>query len=366
MTTSAAIVLKNNTERPVLIMAGGTGGHIFPGLAVAEELSQRNVPVVWLGADGGLETRLVPQQRVPLETLNIGGLRGKGIGTLVRTPLRLARAVFAARMLLKRHAPRSVLALGGYAAAPGGIAARLARIPLVVHEQNRIPGVTNRLLARFAQRVLTGFPDAFAQAEWVGNPVRASIAALPAPATRYAGREGSLHLLVLGGSQGAQSLNAALPEVLRHRGSRLAVAVRHQCGAKHFDKARAAYLAAGIEADVVPFEDDMAASYAWADLAICRAGALTLAELAAAGVPAILVPYPHAVDDHQTRNAEAMVATGAARLVAEGDDFVKRLGIALEEIGDRTQLVKMAEAARTQAKPDAARRIADVCLEVAA
>lgn len=366
MTTSAAIVLKNNTERPVLIMAGGTGGHIFPGLAVAEELSQRNVPVVWLGADGGLETRLVPQQRVPLETLNIGGLRGKGIGTLVRTPLRLARAVFAARMLLKRHAPRSVLALGGYAAAPGGIAARLARIPLVVHEQNRIPGVTNRLLARFAQRVLTGFPDAFAQAEWVGNPVRASIAALPAPATRYAGREGSLRLLVLGGSQGAQSLNAALPEVLRHRGSRLAVAVRHQCGANHFDKARAAYLAAGIEADVVPFEDDMAASYAWADLAICRAGALTLAELAAAGVPAILVPYPHAVDDHQTRNAEAMVATGAARLVAEGDDFVKRLGIALEEIGDRTQLVKMAEAARTQAKPDAARRIADVCLEVAA
>lgn len=355
-----------DSVRPVLIMAGGTGGHIFPGLAVAAELSTRNIPVVWLGAHGGLETRLVPQQRIPLETLDIGGLRGKGLIALLRTPLRLVRAVFAARALLKRHAPRSVLALGGYAAAPGGIAARLARIPLVVHEQNSIPGMTNRLLARVAQRVLAGFPNAFARADWVGNPVRSSIAALPAPATRYAGREGPLRLLVLGGSQGAQSLNSALPEVLRRRGTHLPTVVRHQCGAKHFDKARAAYLAAGIEAEVVPFEDDMAASYAWADLAICRAGALTLAELAAAGVPAILVPYPHAVDDHQSRNAESMVAAGAARLVAEGDDFVKRLGVVLEQIGDRAQLLAMAEAARSQAKTDAARRIADVCLEVAA
>ena len=356
----------NNHERPVLIMAGGTGGHIFPGLAVAAELVARKIPVVWLGANGGLETRLVPQQRVPLETLDIGGLRGKGVVTFVRTPWRLLRAVLAARAVLKRHAPRSVLALGGYAAAPGGIAAWLAHTPLVVHEQNQIPGVTNRLLARFAQRVLTGFPGAFAHAEWVGNPVRASIAAVPAPATRYAGREGPLRLLVLGGSQGAQSLNSALPEVLRRRGSQLETVVRHQCGAKHFDKARAAYLAAGIEADVVPFEDDMATTYAWADLAICRAGALTLAELAAAGVPAILVPYPNAVDDHQTRNAESMVAAGAARLVAEGDDFVKRLGVVLEEIGHRANLLVMAEAARSQAKPAAVRRIADVCLEVAA
>ncbi len=364
--TTATTHATDSRARPVLIMAGGTGGHIFPGLAVAAELAARNIPVIWLGAKGGLETRLVTQQRVPLETLDIGGLRGKGIITKLRTPLRLVRAVFAARALLKRHAPRSVLALGGYAAAPGGLAARLARIPLVVHEQNRIPGMTNRLLARFAQRVLTGFPATFAQAEWVGNPVRASIAAVPAPATRYAGREGPLRLLVLGGSQGAQSLNSALPEVLRRRGSHLETVVRHQCGAKHFDKARAAYLAAGIEADVVPFEDDMAATYAWADLAICRAGALTLAELAAAGVPAILVPYPHAVDDHQTRNAESMVAGGAARLVAEGDDFVKRLGVVLEEVGDRAHLLAMAEAARSQAKPDAVRRIADVCLEVAA
>ena len=352
--------------RPVLIMAGGTGGHIFPGLAVADELSLRKTPVIWLGGRGGLEARLVPQHGLHLETLPIGGVRGKGIVAKILAPLHLARAIAVARGVLKRHAPHSVLSMGGYAAAPGGIAAWLARIPLIVHEQNRVPGVTNRLLARFAKRVLTGFSNVFEQGEWIGNPVRASIAAIAPPAQRYAGREGPLNLLVLGGSQGAQSLNAALPEVLRRRGTRLPVAVRHQCGAKHFEKARAAYMNAGIEADVVPFEEDMAAAYAWADLVICRSGALTLAELAAAGVPAILVPYPHAVDDHQTKNAEAMVAAGAALLVAEGDEFVKRLGAAFEEIGERARLLKMAEAARSQAKPDAARRIADICIEVAA
>lgn len=360
---SASVVDPNG---PVMIMAGGTGGHIFPGLAVADELAARKIPVVWLGAEGGLETRLVPQHGLRIETLAIGGLRGKGVLTTLLMPFRLASATLAARATLKRYTPRSALSLGGYAAAPGGIAAWFANVPLVVHEQNRIAGVTNRLLARGAQRVLTGFADVFAQGEWVGNPVRASIAALPSPAARFAGREGPLKLLVLGGSQGAQSLNAALPEVLRRRGSRLPVMVRHQCGAKHFDKARAAYLAAGIDADVVPFEDDMASAYAWADLVICRAGALTLAELAAAGVPSILVPYPHAVDDHQTKNAEAMVAVGAARLVSETDDFVKHLGAVFEEVGDRVKLLKMASAARRLAKPDAARRIADVCLEVGA
>ena len=353
-------------DGPVLVMAGGTGGHIFPGLAVAEELKARRVPVVWLGAAGGLETRLVPQHGLRLETLPISGMRGKGLLTLLATPLRVVRAVAAARGLLRTLAPRCVLSLGGYVAAPGGIAAQLAGVPLVVHEQNRIAGLTNRLLARHARRVLTGFDGVFANGGWVGNPVRAAISALPAPKQRYAGRKGPLHLLVLGGSQGAQSLNAALPEVLRRRGARLDVVVRHQCGAKHLDKARAAYMNAGIEADVVPFEDDMAAAYAWSDLVICRSGALTLAELEAAGVPSILVPYPHAVDDHQTRNAEAMVAAGAARLVAEGDDFVKRLGAAFEEVGRREVLLRMAEAARSLAHPDAARRIADACLEVAA
>ena len=352
--------------KPVLIMAGGTGGHIFPGLAVADELKRRKTPVIWIGGVGGLEQHLVPQYGWQLETLPIAGVRGKGFAAKLFAPLKLVRAIAAAWSLLKRHAPRSVLSMGGYAAAPGGIAAWLARVPLVVHEQNRIPGMTNRMLARFANRVLTGFAYVFPQGEWVGNPVRATIAALPTPAARYAGREGPLRLLVLGGSQGAQSLNAALPEVLRRRGARLPVAVRHQCGAKHFEQARAAYMRANIEADVVPFEDDMAAAYAWADLVICRSGALTLAELAAAGMPAILVPFPHAVDDHQTRNAEAMVAAGGARLVVEGDDFVKRLGAAFEEIGDRAKLLKMGEAARTLAKPFAGKEIADVCLEVAA
>ena len=352
--------------KPVLIMAGGTGGHIFPGIAVAEELRSRGVPVVWLGAEGGLETRLVPQHDLPIETVRISGLRRKGALRLLAMPLQMARAVLAARRVLKRHAPRSVLSMGGYAAAPGGIAARTLRIPLIVHEQNRVAGVTNRMLARHARRVLTGFRGVFANEQWVGNPVRASIAALPGPVRRYAEHFGALHVLVLGGSQGAQSLNSALPEVLHRRGARLAVVVRHQCGEAHYEKARAAYQAAGLAAEVVPFEKDMAGAYAWADLVICRAGALTLAELAAAGAPAILVPYPHAVDDHQTRNAEAMVAAGGARLVAEGDDFVRRLGDAFEQLGERAKLVPMGVAARTLAKPDAARDIADACLEVSA
>ncbi|MEP7043686.1 MAG: undecaprenyldiphospho-muramoylpentapeptide beta-N-acetylglucosaminyltransferase [Dokdonella sp.] len=354
-----------NTNAPVLIMAGGTGGHIFPGLAVAAELAAREVPVIWLGAKGGLELRLVPQHEVPMETLSIGGVRGKGVLVALRTPFHLLGSIGTARAIIKRHAPRSVVSMGGYVAAPGGLAAWLGKIPLVVHEQNRIPGVTNKLLARLAQRVLVGFADAFPNAEWVGNPVRAEIAQLAPPAERYADREGPLRLLVLGGSQGAASLNTQLPEMLRRRGTRMSIAVRHQCGAQHVDKTRAAYLAAGVDAEVVAFVDDMAAAYAWADLAICRAGALTLAELAAAGVPALLVPYPYAVDDHQTKNAEAMVAAGAARLIGEGDEFLRRLGGALDEVADRRRLVAMAKSARTLAKPDATRRIADVCLEVA-
>jgi UDP-N-acetylglucosamine--N-acetylmuramyl-(pentapeptide) pyrophosphoryl-undecaprenol N-acetylglucosamine transferase len=350
---------------PVLIMAGGTGGHIFPGIAVAQELERRKVPVIWLGGKTGLETRLVPQHGIALESIDISGVRGKGVGTMLRMPFKLAGAVLAARKLIRKHAPRSALALGGYAAAPGGIAARLMKVPLVVHEQNRIPGKTNRLLAKRATRVLSGFEGVFPGAEWVGNPVRESIAKIALPEQRYEQRSGALKLLVLGGSQGAQSLNAALPEVLRRRGTKLPVAVRHQCGEAHFDKARNAYLAAGIDAEVVPFEKDMAGAYAWADLVICRSGALTLAELAAAGAPSILVPFPHAVDDHQTRNAEAMVAAGGALLVAEGADFAGRLGKAIESIGDRARLLAMAKAARTLAKPDAAARIAQVCLEVA-
>jgi UDP-N-acetylglucosamine--N-acetylmuramyl-(pentapeptide) pyrophosphoryl-undecaprenol N-acetylglucosamine transferase len=341
-------------------------------LAVAAELAKRGVPVIWLGAHGGLETRLVPQHGLPIETLSIGGMRGKGIGTLLRTPWRLARAVITARAVLQRHAPRSVLSMGGYAAAPGGLAARLTRIPLVVHEQNSIPGVTNRILARFANKVLCGFAGAFARGEWVGNPVRREIAAVAAPEARGAGYGGRIKLLVLGGSQGAHGNNIVLPQVLQRLPAAQRPRVRHQSGPTHLQETTRIYAAAGVDAQVDAFIDDMAAAYAWADLAICRAGALTLAELCAVGLPAILVPFPAAVDDHQTRNAAALVERGAALLVAEGKGFAERLGTALAGLlgGDdgarRARLLAMATAACKLAKPDAAARIADACLEVAA
>ncbi|TDR48726.1 UDP-N-acetylglucosamine-N-acetylmuramylpentapeptide N-acetylglucosamine transferase [Tahibacter aquaticus] len=355
---------------PVLIMAGGTGGHIFPGLAVAEELRLRGIPVLWMGAAGGLETQLVPKAGIAIETLDIGGVRGKGLATKLKAPLRLARAVLAARRALRRTRPRSVLSLGGFAAGPGGLAAWLSGTPLLVHEQNRIPGATNRVLARLARRVLAGFADAFPQAQksiWVGNPVRAAIAAIAAPAQRLAGRSAAPHLLVLGGSLGAQALNTRLPEAIAGLAVHERPQLRHQCGPRHADAARAAYAAAGVEASVEPFIDDMAAAYAWADLIVCRAGALTLAEIAAAGCAAVLVPYPHAVDDHQTRNADAFVAAGAALRLAETEATPTRLHEELHRLlNDRPRLLAMAEAARSLAKPDAAQQIADHCLQVAA
>ncbi|MBN8481537.1 MAG: undecaprenyldiphospho-muramoylpentapeptide beta-N-acetylglucosaminyltransferase [Xanthomonadales bacterium] len=351
---------------PVMIMAGGTGGHIFPGIAVARVLAGRGVPVVWLGGKAGLEVRLVPAAGIRLETIDFGGVRGKGFATLVLAPLRLARAVLAARGIIRAIAPRSVLSMGGFAAAPGGLAARLAGIPLLVHEQNRVAGFTNRLLARFARRVLGGFADVLPGAEWVGNPVRAEIAALPPPRERAVNHDGAMRVLVLGGSQGAASLNTQLPLVFQRRGQAMHFDIRHQCGEKHLERARAAYAQAGLEARIEPFIDDMAAAYAWADLVICRAGALTIAELCAAGVASVLVPFPAAVDDHQTRNAEVLVEAGAARLVAEGSDFVRHLGSAIDELArDRFRLLGMATAARSLARPQAAERIADLCTEAA-
>jgi len=354
-------------QRPVLIMAGGTGGHIFPGLAVADCLRAQGVPVVWLGAVGGMETRVVPAQRIELHTVAVGGLRGKGWKTRLLAPLMVLRALFASINVLRQVNPRSVLSMGGYVAGPGGLAAWLLRRPLLVHEQNRVAGFTNRKLARLAKRVLAGFADALPQAEWVGNPVRDAIAALPPPASRMAGREGRPRLLVLGGSLGARALNLALPQALALLTPAQRPDVLHQCGSRGLDEARAAYTQAGVEAEVVPFIDDMAATYGWADLAVCRAGALTLAELAAAGLGAVLVPFPHAVDDHQTRNGEVLMAAGAAELMQESELNVQILAQRLEALlGDRHRLLAMAEAARTLAKPDAAQVIAQACLEVAA
>jgi UDP-N-acetylglucosamine--N-acetylmuramyl-(pentapeptide) pyrophosphoryl-undecaprenol N-acetylglucosamine transferase len=350
-----------------MILAGGTGGHIFPGIAVARALRERQVPVVWLGSAGGMETRIVPAHGIAIDTLRIGGLRGKRALTLLAAPFRLLRAVFDALAILRRQRPRSVLSMGGFAAGPGGIAAWLLRRPLIVHEANRAPGFTNRVLAKFARRVLCGFPGSFKQGgETVGNPVRAEVAALPPPAQRFAGRDGVLRLLVLGGSQGARALNNAVPKALAALPG-LRVEVRHQSGETLRAETESAYASAGVKASIEPFIQDMAAAYGWADLVVCRAGAMTLAEVCAAGIGSLLVPFSLAVDDHQTRNAEYLVERGAARLLPQHDDLDARLRDALREllVTDRTQLLAMADLARAAALPDATTRVADICIEEA-
>lgn len=351
---------------PVMIMAGGTGGHIFPALAVAKVLRTRGVPVVWLGADGAMETRLVPQHDIPLDTLAITGLRGKGKLALLGAPVRVLRAIRAAGFVLRRRAPRAVVSFGGFAAGPGGVAARLMGLPLLVHEQNRAAGFTNRMLVKVARRVMTGFPGAFPQQEVVvGNPVRDEIAALPAPAERMKDRGGPLRLLVLGGSQGARALNLAVPKAIAALPAD-SVEVRHQCGEKLRDEAAKAYADAGVGASVEAFITDMAAAYAWADLVVCRSGASTLAELCAVGVGSVLVPFAQAVDDHQTRNAEYLAERDAAVLLRQDDALADALATTLRRLaGDAGARQAMAEAARTLAKTDAADRIADIILEEA-
>ena len=359
--------MSGSDMRPVMILAGGTGGHIFPGLAVAKALREHQVTVTWLGAEGGMETRLVPQHGIAIDTIAVRGVRGKGVLTLLAAPFKLFSAVRAAQRVLRQRQPRAVISFGGFAAGPGGLAARLAGVPLIVHEQNRAPGMTNRVLAKFAGRVLTGFPDSFAGAieEVVGNPVRAEIATIAPPEQRFAGREGPLRLLVLGGSQGARALNDAVPQALAALRGGIACDVRHQCGEKLRDEAVAAYAGAGIEASVEPFIADMAAAYAWADVVVCRAGALTLAELCAAGVGSVLVPFPQALDDHQTSNARYLVDRGAAQLLPQDNDLAQRLAATLQILGNRTDLLRMAQAARALARPDAAEKVANIVLETA-
>lgn len=367
MSAAATNAVVSASQAPVMIFAGGTGGHIFPGLAVAAALRARNVPVVWLGADGGMETRLVPQHGIAIETIAISGLRGKGIGTLLRAPLRVLSAIRAAANALHRHRPRAVVSFGGFAAGPGGIASAIAGVPLLVHEQNRAPGMTNRVLAMFARRVLTGFPDSFPGKETVvGNPVRDVISAIAPPAQRCTQDSSRLRVLVLGGSQGARALNVALPKALAQLQG-IDCDVRHQCGEKMRDDAERAYADANVAASVEPFIADMAAAYAWADIVVCRAGALTLAEVCAAGVSSVLVPLPTAVDDHQTKNGLYLVERGAAVLLKQDDTLADRLATTLRALaGDPTKRLAMAEAARSLAKPDAADRVADIVLEVAA
>jgi UDP-N-acetylglucosamine--N-acetylmuramyl-(pentapeptide) pyrophosphoryl-undecaprenol N-acetylglucosamine transferase len=351
---------------PVLIMAGGTGGHVFPALAVAKVLRDRGIAVVWLGVPGSMESRLVPANGFPIEWVRVAGVRGKGLAVLLLAPLRVLGAVFESLRILRRVRPRAVLGLGGYVSGPGGIAAWLLRIPLLIHEQNAIAGLTNRWLSRFAAQVLEAFPGSFrasAHARTIGNPVRPDIAAIPEPKERFAGREGKARLLVFGGSQGAQRLNAVVPQALARLDPARRPEVRHQAGERGVEAARAAYRALEVEAEVLPFIEDMAAAYAWADLALCRAGAMTIAELQAAGLGALLVPLPIATDDHQTKNAEAMVRIGAGRVLQERDLTPDTLSAGIAELtADRTRTLKMAQAARAARNVDAAACLADLCV----
>jgi UDP-N-acetylglucosamine--N-acetylmuramyl-(pentapeptide) pyrophosphoryl-undecaprenol N-acetylglucosamine transferase len=350
-----------------LIMAGGTGGHVYPALALARELRARSWRVLWLGTRRGLEARVVPADNIQIEWLAVGGLRGKGPVEWLAAPFRLAQSLFAALAVMRRHRPAVVVGLGGFVSGPGGVAAWLARRPLIIHEQNAIAGFTNRCLARLAREVYAAFPGAFGAgvaARVIGNPVRSDIAAIPPPAQRYAQRAGAIRLLVVGGSLGAARLNAIVPHALARLGSTLDV--RHQSGERWAEHARRAYAEAGVRAQVLPYIEDMAAAYEWADLVVCRAGALTISELAAAGVGAVLVPYPAAVDDHQTHNARFLVGEGAAVMIGDRELSPERLAAELAPLcAGRGRLLAMAERARLLARPGATRALAAACAEVA-
>ncbi|HKC44308.1 MAG TPA: undecaprenyldiphospho-muramoylpentapeptide beta-N-acetylglucosaminyltransferase [Burkholderiales bacterium] len=346
-----------------MIMAGGTGGHVFPALAVADDLRARGWRVVWLGARTGMEARLVPQHGHEMAWVRFSGLRGKGWLARLLLPANLLVAFWQSLRAIRAHRPAVVLGMGGYIAFPGGMMAALLGRPLVIHEQNSIAGLANRVLAGVADRILTAFPGALPRSQLVGNPVRGDIAGVAPPAQRFAGRSGPLRLLVVGGSLGAVALNDLVPQALALLPAASRPVVTHQAGAKHLDRLRATYTAAGVEASIVAFIDDMAEAYAAADLVIARAGATTVAELAAAGVAAILVPFPFAVDDHQTTNARYLADAGAAILVQQRDLRPAGLAETLRGLA-RERLLAMAENARTLGRPDATRAVADVCVAV--
>ncbi|MCD0501852.1 undecaprenyldiphospho-muramoylpentapeptide beta-N-acetylglucosaminyltransferase [Bordetella petrii] len=352
------------TGRTVLIMAGGTGGHIMPGLAVADVLRERGWRVLWLGNPDKMEGRLVPPRGIDLVPLYFQGVRGRGATTLLKLPFLLVRACAQAWKRLSQVRPDVVLGMGGYVAFPGGMVAALRGMPLVVHEQNAVAGTANRWLARLARRVLSGFPNVLPRGEALGNPVRGDLCALPEPAARYSGREGTLRMLVVGGSLGAQALNTTLPRALALMDAKIRPHVVHQAGEQHLQALRDAYAQAGVTAECRDFIDDMAAAMADADVLVCRAGAMTVSEVAAAGVAALFVPFPHAIDDHQTANARFLSNDGAAWLCPQPELTPEWLA---GWLGQRTrpELQAVAERARQHARPQAAAHIADVCEQAA-
>jgi UDP-N-acetylglucosamine--N-acetylmuramyl-(pentapeptide) pyrophosphoryl-undecaprenol N-acetylglucosamine transferase len=341
-------------------MAGGTGGHIFPGLAVAEALRERGWRVHWLGAPESMESRLVPPRGFELELVAFGGVRGKGLKTLLLMPLRLQRAFWQALQVVRRVKPDVVVGLGGYIAFPGGMMGVLMGKPLVLHEQNSVAGLVNKVLAGVADRVFTAFPKALAKGEWVGNPLRAEFLRQPAPAVRFKGRSGPLRLLVVGGSLGAKALNDTVPQALALLPEAERPEVFHQSGEKQIDALRASYAAAGVQATLTPFIDDTAQAFADADLIVCRAGASTVTEIAAVGAAALFVPFPSAVDDHQTTNARFLVDAGAAWLVPQNEFTPDLLAQKLQTV-QREQLVAMAQQAKQQEKTGAVAAVVAAC-----
>ena len=350
--------------KTLMVMAGGTGGHIYPGVAVADALKSDGWRIVWLGNPDGMEARIVPQKGYDMAWVKFSALRGKGLLRAALLPVNLLRGFWQALRALSKHNPSVVLGMGGYVSFPGGMMAALTGRPLVLHEQNAVAGLANRVLAGVADAVLTGFPDTIKNARWVGNPVRADIAALPDPAERYAARSGPLRVLVVGGSLGARVLNETVPKALALLAADERPLVTHQAGAKQIDELRAAYAAAGVHGELLPFIDNMAERYAAADLVICRAGALTVAELAAAGVASILVPLPHAVDDHQTRNAKFLADAGAATLLPQPALSAEKLAQLLKQ-ARRETLVSQACAARAKCRSNAAEIVAQACAALA-
>ena len=352
----------------VLIMAGGTGGHVFPAIAVADELRSRGVEVSWMGTQAGMESRIVPNAGIPIHYIKVSGLRGNGVLGWLMAPFKLTVAILQAMAIVSKIKPVTVLGMGGFASGPGGVAAWLLRRPLVLHEQNAIIGMTNKLLSHFATRVMEAFPGTFNDklAEHVGNPIRKDIFDLPEPAVRYKDRQGAMRILIIGGSLGAKALNETVPKAIAQLPGSMSIEVKHQCGRNHLNDTRDVYQQSNVNADVVEFIDDMADAYSLADLVICRAGALTISELAAVGVPAIFIPFPFAVDDHQTLNARYMVEVGAAKLMQQKDMTATSLSECLQELINkgREHLLKMAEAARTCAQPNATIDVANACLEV--
>ena len=355
--------MSQGLQKPILVMAGGTGGHVFPALAVAENLRKQGENIVWLGTRSGIEARVVPAAGFAIEWLTVRGLRGKGIMTLIMAPFRLLRACWQALRLLRRIRPKAVLGMGGFVSAPGGIMAWMIGVPLFLHEQNSIVGLTNRILGRFAQRNYTAFPTAASslpRSECIGNPVRASLASVEQPDLRLQSRiDAPLQLLVIGGSLGAATLNSVLPLAIACLDREQRPLIKHQCGERHLQVCQRNYRAAGVDAEVVSFIDDMQQAYAWADLAVCRAGALTISELTAVGLASLLIPFPYAVDNHQYHNACFLQQNQAAQILEESGLSAASMALKLKFFQqNRAALVEMAINARAQFRPAATEQLA--------